>query len=502
MSGNENVALSALNHRVWYVEGGVHPTRPPEFLALGKISTDPTKPIGEETRITAPDPNNFNRDVAVGTVRGTEERATLSIGSRYTVNKAILLDWKNKRCRVDIYAVSGQCGSPQDFTNGGQKWVYFRDGQISNHGFENFGAFGADENQPSNEMVDMTADDYWEFLYMKQEQVGSAVTTREIYAVDVYTGDPCEECPDPCERVLAAMAGASATPGTAPSLLYSSDGGSTWSTEDISTLFSNEDVADGAVIGGDIVYISNTGNEMHWTNIDQLYDNINTWQQTDTGFVAGGNARAMSSCDTSHTWIVGDGGYIYFVKNHKVEAVVQDAGVATTQDLRSVHALNTKNVLAVGDSNAVVVTENGGLTWRVVTGPSVGVNMGACWMWDKNTWFVGEGAGGAGNLWLTANAGQTWTKASTPGSYGRIYKIVFVSDAEGYISAQAGGQSVILRTITGGNQWDTLPNDKQAVPIDNSYLTDIAVCSETGNTVYAAGLADNGTAGIILAMSG
>src|SRR3990172_4099924 len=188
-------ALTALQHRVWYVEGGVHPTRSPELLSIGKISTDPTKTIGEDTRITAPDPNSFNRDVTVGTVRAAEERATLSIAIRNTVQESILIGWKNKRCRVDVFALAGLCGNPQDFTEGGEKWVYFPDGRISSHGYENFGAFGLDENNPSNEMVDMTAEDYWEYLYMGQEQIGSAYTVREIRTVDVYTGDECENCP-------------------------------------------------------------------------------------------------------------------------------------------------------------------------------------------------------------------------------------------------------------------------------------------------------------------
>ena len=40
--------LTAINQRVWYVEGGVHPARSPQYLALGKFADDPAKTIGEE----------------------------------------------------------------------------------------------------------------------------------------------------------------------------------------------------------------------------------------------------------------------------------------------------------------------------------------------------------------------------------------------------------------------------------------------------------------------
>ena len=308
-------ALTALNHRVWYVEGGVYPTREPQLLSIGKFSTDPAKTIGEDTRITAPDPNSFSRDVTVGTVQASEERATLSIGIRNTVQEFILIGWKNKDCRVDIFALAGKCGNPQDFSEGGEKWVYFPDGRISNHGYENFGAYGKDENNATNEMVDMTAEDYWEYLNEGQEQIGSDVTVREIYTVDIYTGNECENCPDPCDRVLATMAGASATPGTQPILLFSEDGGETFDQQTIDTLYSNEDVADAEIIGGDYVLVSNAGNEIHYTNIELLFDGTNSWGQQDNGFVVGHGPNAISSADVRHSWIVGDGGYIYFCKS-------------------------------------------------------------------------------------------------------------------------------------------------------------------------------------------
>jgi len=496
----ELTALTALNNRVWYVEGGVHPTRSPQFLAIGKFSDDPSHPVGEDTRISAPDPTNFQRDIQMGTVPGEVERASLGIGIRSTAQASIILGWKNRKCRVDIFALMGRCGNPQDFTEGGEKWVYFPDGRISDHSYENFGAYGADENNPMNETVSMSAEEYYEFLYMRQEQVGSAYTTREIYTVDVYPGDLCEDCAEPCKKVLLTMAGASATPGTVPSLLYSDDSGVTFSSQDISTLFSNESVADAIVIGGLYVLISNTSNSLHWTNAEEIYEATNTWNEVVTGFVAAHAPNAISAADIRHIWIVGDGGYVYFTDNVKVDVEVQDAGIATTQNLNAVHALNKNNVLAVGNSNAVIYSSNGE-TWESVTGPAVGVNLGACWMWDADTWFVGEGAGGTGKVWLTSNRGISWSQVGLPASYVRIDKIVFISEAEGYISARTGGQSYILRTITAGNEWVVLPQGKKGIAVDNSYLRDVAVCSKYANTAYAAGLADNGTNGIALRMT-
>jgi len=498
MSNLKNI--TALNNRVWYVEGGVHPARSPQFLSLGKFG-DPSKPLGEAARVGAPDPNNFQRDIQLGTVPGTRERATFSVEALYTNVKATLLGLANRDCRVDFFALIGKCGNPQDFSEGGEKWMYFPDGKISTHSMDGFGAYASDEDAQTHEMVDMTSETYYELLKLGQEQLDSSVTVRELYTVDTWQGDYCDDCPDACSHVLITMAGASATPGTAPSLLYSSDAGETFGQQDISTMFSNEDITGSAVIGGYLVLVTHTGNELHWTSIEDVFEGLNVWNQTDTGFVIGGEPNAISSAGPRHTWIVGDGGYIYFAKNIKVEVEVQDAGTLTTQNLNDVHAYNVENVLAVGNSNAVVFTHNGGLNWSSVTGPSVGINMGACWMWSEDVWLVGEGSGGSGKLWLTVDEGRNWSEIGLPTTYNRIDKIEFVSESQGYIAARSGGQSYILRTITGGNEWDVVPQGKRAVALDNSYLSDIAVCEAYSNAVYAVGLDDAGTAGIALKMS-
>ena len=491
-------ALISINQRVWFVEGGVHPLRSPELLTIGKFSNDPSQKMGDAKKITAPDPNNFNNDIQVGSVPGSVDRASLSIAVRSTVQKSILMGWKNKKCRVDLFALSGRCGNPSDFTDGAEKWIFFPDGRLSGHGYEGFGAFGLDEAKETNENVDMTSEEYIELLAMSEEQVGSSVTARQVYTVDVYVGNACEACPDPCDRVLCTMAGASATPGTQPILLYSSDAGNNWSQQTISTLFSNEVINDGECIGDCIVYVSNTSNSLHYTEIEDLYLGVNTWKEVISGFVAGKGPNAILDVDSRHIWIVGDGGYVYFSSNFHSGVVVMDAGVATTQSLKGVHAYDTKNILAVGGNNAVIHSLDGGETWKSEVGPSAGIMLSTCWMWDKATWLVGEGGGGNGKLWLTVNSGKTWTEIVLPGVYVQIDKIRFVSDAEGYLSARDAGKSYLLRTITAGNEWVVLPQGKKASVVNNTFLADIAVCSKYMNTAFAAGLASNGTSGIIV----
>ena len=494
--------LTALNQRVWYIEGGVHPTRSPQLLALGKFSTAPSQKMGEAKKISAPDPNNFQQDIQVGTVQAAQERASLAISVRSTVQASILMGWKMKKCRVDLFALSGKCGNPQDFTEGGEKWIYFPDGRIGTHAFDNFGAWGRDEDKETDEKVDMTAENYYEYLYMNQEAVGGTVTVRPIYTMHVYDGGQCEQCPDPSAWVMCTMAGSSATPGTQPMILFAKDSGYTWSQQTINQLFSNEDVADGDCVGGDLVLVSNTGNVLLWTDINMLYmGQQNTWQRVANGFVKNKGPRAMWNVDARHIWMVGDGGYVYFCQNYKVGVTVQDAGVATTSNLRAVHARDTVNAIAVGDNNTLIHTENGGDSWEALTGPATGINLGACWMWDNKTWFVGEGAGGNGNLWLTTDGGYTWSKVGLPATYLRIDQIKFISEAEGYMLARSGGQSYVLRTITAGNEWIVTPQGRTGIPVANSVLSDVDIVSPYSNIAFAVGTNKAGTGGVIIRMA-
>jgi hypothetical protein len=496
-------AIKALEIRGWITRGGVHPYNTPQYLTLGKFSGDPSKSFGEATRIPAPDPQSFDRDVSVGSVEGSDDRATFQLSRRYATDAALLLDIANQGCVVDVYALVGKCGSPTDFQYGGEKWVYFQDGKRSQHSFENFGAFGKEENNPANEMLDMTAEKYWEFLKMGTDQLIEASTTGRIMTIDVCDKRSCGDCgkeSQGCDRVLATMAGVGATPGTQPVLFYSNDGGLTFSSETIDTMFSNELLVDGACIGPDLVLLSNTGIEFHITNVQQIYDGTNTWVQADTGFVTAPNA--MWSSGARYTWVVGDSGYIYFSSSPRSGVSVLDAGEITTENLQAVHACDTENVLIVGNNNTVLISRNGGNNFDSIVGPSPGVNLGVCWMWDENTWFVGEGAGGAGVLYKTRDGGNNWDTQTLPGSFDRLDKIVFASDAEGFLTGRDGGSARLLRTITGGNEWWDLPERAGASIPDSDDLLDIAVCEPESNTVFAAGLAGDGTAGMIIKGSG
>lgn len=485
--------------RVWITEGGASPFVDPEYQGLMKLN-DPSWNLGSVTAIRKPNPNKFGSFVEAGKVRGAADRVSFGVMGRYPEQASELLRIARLRCRVDVQSHIGACrrgANPQDYLAGWSKIIVFRDAEINTYSQENAGAISDDENNPYNEMGDMSARDMYEILPLAFGQQASTLTTREIKTIDVCDQADCGDCgaaSDGCQRVLATMSGTPTTPGTSPTVLYTSDGGATWASLSISTLAGNEPPSDAECVGTYYVVISSVGFSLSYATVANILKGTATFTEVQTGFVVAGAPNAMWAVDPRHIWIVGNAGYIYFSSNILTGVSVQDAGVATTQPLRDVHAMDDNNIVAVGDSNAVVYSANGGSTWASVTGPAVGVNLTAVWMLKSDMWVVGTAAG---TFWATRDSGQTWTQIGLPAGITRVDDIKFVDDTVGYISARTSTIGVILRTTNGGRDWYALPESGLALP-DADYFNQIAVCQEVHNTVFAAGLAGNATNGIVV----
>jgi photosystem II stability/assembly factor-like uncharacterized protein len=182
-----------------------------------------------------------------------------------------------------------------------------------------------------------------------------------------------------------------------------------------------------------------------------------------------------------------------------------DAGVATTDNLNAVHALDENFAVAVGENDAVIYTQNQ-TNWQApTTTPSSGANLNCVWVWSERVWWVGSSNG---QLWYTVDQGESWTQDTLPGtSYTAIWDISFATPSIGYlgvartIGGTARGQ--ILRTYSGGGGsgtaggWTILPEQLGQIP-NNDLIRAIAACAYDVNFIVGTGTADNGTDGIIV----
>jgi len=485
--------------RVWVAEEGAGPGNVFTYQGCMKIG-DTSWPQGDLTRIECPSPDRYNEFVEVAAVQGAQERVSTQLMGRYPRDLSTLLELTRRRCRFDVHVHVGRCKDPQDFVTGWDKIKVYRDARVTEWSDENAGAIESGEQNPVNETAEVSAKDLYEIVTLGFSEQAAATVVREVTNIVVCDSVSCGGCEDPsigCQKVFAIELGFGATPGTTPAVIYTKDGGLNWAKSQVITMLADEVPTGLACVSGNLIAISQTTGGLHYASIASILEGTETWVEMTTGFAVAIEPQAIASAGARATWIVAESGYIYFAEDPTAAVIVQNAGVVTTQTLNDVDAIDSQNVVAVGNSNAVVFTDNGGDTWQAVTGPAVGVALTAVAMISPSHWLVGDANG---DLWYTLDSGLNWTERALPGTPTRIDDIKMVDDTVGYISIrQAAPAGKILRSMDGGQTWYVLPEKTTsgAIPA-NDRINEVAVCKDNVNVVFGGGLSDTTTDGIIV----
>lgn len=147
--------------------------------------------------------------------------------------------------------------------------------------------------------------------------------------------------------------------------------------------------------------------------------------------------------------LVGLGGYIYRLTNLTGSATTIDAGVLTTNNLNDVDYYNNQ-VIAVGASNTVLVSNNGGINgWSSITGPSAGNSLDTVQVVKENQWYIGTDNG---ELWFAeydpVAGSATYTQVNLFGATpSAIQRISFYSNIFGWV---VGNGTNLFRTTSAG----------------------------------------------------
>jgi hypothetical protein len=280
-------------------------------------------------------------------------------------------------------------------------------------------------------------------------------------------------------------------------VVYSSDSGATWGESAIASMALSDQAIGAECVGTRLVVISNNGLAHNYASLSDIVSGAASWVEVTGGYVVSKGPNAIFSLGSTLTWIAGNGGYIYFSEDITAAVEVQLAGTITVQNLLAIHGSDSRNLVAVGASNAIVNSRNGGQTWASVTGPAAGVALNAVWVRSAEEWLVGTAGG---KLYFTRNSGVSWTEIAFPGSgAGQVRDIRFASPTVGYLAHDtADPRGRILRTIDGGNSWYVLPEEEGiAFPL-NDRINSIAACGDDVNVVFGGGLGDNGTDGFLV----
>lgn len=488
--------------RVWTIKNRAGPDHAPEYQSCMKASS-PSRPLGEATIVTCPDPLSYGQFKTVGKIPGERGAPGITLMSRYTNDLSDLLEFNRKGCDFDIQVFLGACRNPQDFNEGWEKKLIIEGAAPGEWSIGDLGALEQGDQAVINDEMPCKGEEMYEVKRVIMEEHAESENVQEVLAIMVCDRISCGACDDPsdgCEKVFALTITVGGSPGAKAEIIYTGDAGTVWGDTEVDTLDADKDPSDMACVGANLVVISNDDDSLHWANMSDILAGTETWAEVTTGFVAAGSPNAIVSVSPRHTWIVGDGGYVYNTEDPTNSVTVQTAGTVTTNDLNNLHAYDMENVVAVGDSNTVIYTRNGGDAWYSVTGPNAGVDLRCVWMHSPDVWFVGCDDG---TLWYTVDAGVNWTQKVLPNqtNIDIIKDIKFSTPSVGWLAATLTTPSGrIYRTTNGGYSWYVAPEGGLNIPA-NDRIVEIAICEYDPNIIYAGGLADDGSDGIIIKAS-
>ena len=488
--------------RVFLLEDRAGPATVPTYQGMAKAQGF-TWDQGDRTPVRLPSDDQYDRFLIVDKIRGERGLPTLPLQVRYNRDISEMFRLMRKGCPVDLQVHLGLCQDPRDFNGGWDKILVLEDADLTAYSTDDLGALEQGEDAIVNELVNWVGADAYELKRIRFSELGEAEIVQQIIDVLICDARTCGECgiaSDGCQVVFALTLAAGGSPGLPAELIFTQDGGATLGQTNIATLPANQDPTAMACVGVNLVVVSNVACSLYYAPIADILLGVAVWVPTAVGLTcAAGAPNAIFSLGSTFTWIVGDGGYVYFTQDPMAGAgTTQDAGVAAAGNpLNDIHGIDALNLVAVGDVDTIIVTVDGGVTWAATAATPGGGNYTCVWMKTINEWFVGDDAGG---LYYTRDGGVTWVAKAFPGSGGgAIRDIHFPTPTVGYMAHDiAGPAGRILRTIDGGYSWYLAPEDAGVNIQANDQISSVMGCVENPNIVFAGGLADDGEDGIFL----
>lgn len=498
------------NRRLWFQDGGPFPSNQVKYAGVETqyaVLEGVSRPIkGSIEPIRVYDPYRFKSyrtagrkvtapDFPTATLRLLEKRGALPF------------QLGDLSCPHNIYLPGGACDNPSDFLNGWSGVVEICSWAEAVDVDEGDRMAWEDDNQLEDAISEVMEVKYAIGSLGFGAEAASEIS-REVIDV-VYGGSlSCGDCgpsDDGTKRVYAVSTTSGAgSPGLPAELIYTLDGGQTWTQTNITSFGASEAPLAIDILGDKLIVLGDDA--YYWATLNKSTGAPGSFTKVTTGIVAANTPLDMYVLGTS-LFICGVGGYIYLVTNVASGATVISAGDATTNDLLRIHGDGNETIVAVGANSDVIVSTNRGATWAAtVSEPSaIPLNITALFVKSAQHWWVGTSA--SGRVYYTLNGGVTWTHMSFTGAgAGNVTDIYFASDEVGYFAhADNTPTAYLWTTWNGGYSW--VRNDGGSNRLLNfpAALDKIGRIASPGvspqtdtNNIALAGLAGDASDGILL----
>jgi photosystem II stability/assembly factor-like uncharacterized protein len=492
--------------RFFMQDYGPGPENEPELLKCVNLE-GLDWPQGDWSPIFCQGDDRYGQFEQVDEVQGAPESPSSSMNMLMSKRNPIL----NMVCPFNIYVHYGKCRDPNSFNLGWEIGFTYESARFEGKTSEPMVAHDGEGAEIHFGGAYAARDFFQHDPILFGPEATVEALGAEVVGIVVCDYVDCGDCGAPsdgCQRIYAVTAANVGSGINNPQVLATEDGGGTWTAYPIDCLVAVAGPPSPMACVGDILVVLGDPANLYATGEIAYaeFSDLTAWTCIADGLVANHYPHAIFSLNPLETWLVGEGGYIYFTSDPTTGVTVQSPADVTDATLRDVHFYNSEVGLAVGDAGTVVFTRNGGLVWQEATTNWTAMNL-CCEAASEYVWWVGDEDG---ILHYTIDGGLTWgTKdiAALKGEICEIQDIQFGKPSVGFILVNQysalypcpGGEIAgqVFRTLNGGYSWYELPE-----PITGSIMpaadafNSIATCGP--NEIWIAGLADDHLNGVIV----
>lgn len=231
-----------------------------------------------------------------------------------------------------------------------------------------------------------------------------------------------------------------------------------------------------AAAPAEIAYSDNDGVSWSLVNVGATVGTFFSW---------GGSLFSLPE-DKTHVWAGLSNGDIFFSSDGCQSWTEQVT--PNTSAIHAIHFANDNYGVFVGAGNTIYKTEDGGLHWSALVGPSAkaGVIIRAAAIINSYTIWI---AYTDGDVYFTTTGGvssASWTKRTLPGVVTGIGDMAWLNEYDGfmvgYSTISAAHYPWFARTFDGGYTWETA-ND-----LLNAFTADPTTVTEGLNKLVAVGM--------------
>lgn len=404
---------------------------------------------------------------------------------------------------LTVYEPTGACKDLTDPVGGWSDYVLvYADGQVMDKDLGDRSAWGDNDDQ-AEDSVAMRWSDVFAVAGLGFGSKAATEVEREVIDIVYGTIAECGSCDIPenyTDRFYAVTRSSGAgSPGTPSEVIYTLDGGSTFSQMNITGLGASITPSAIDIVGQYLFVLVADEDAYYYSPLNQLTGAPDTtWTKVTTGFVAAGSPNDVYVAGANEVYICGDAGYIYKITDIGAGVTVLDAGNATTADLQRIHGYEA-TIVAVGESGAIVKSSNRGATWATATTSPTSATIRAIAVITDRIFWIGTSGG---KVYWTTLGGETWTEKSIAGLT-VVDDIVFINPNAGYVAGRTSTPAARLYSTWDAGRNFTRDRDRILNYPTHNYINRLAVpinadTTTAVNTLAVGGMAANGTDGIIL----